>query len=332
MVRRIRWLGVTAACIALALGAAACGSGDGGGDAGSTTAGGDGGTTAIKVQETAGVPSAFVDFGIDKGFFEDQGLDVQLEAAQGGAATIPALMGGDVQIGGSGVVSLLIAVDRGLPLQAIAPGTGGPPADGRDWSALMVKPDSPIKDVKDLEGKTISVNVLNNVADLTVKEALAKQGVDVSTLRFIEVPLPETLAAVENGDVDAGFSIEPFVTQARAAGVRVISHPYVESHPDMQVGAYATTREYAAENPDVVRQFQAGVAATAAYIAAHDEEFREFLVKRGRMDPRAAREMALPVWFEELNVESMEQTAEMLHRHHVTDDVVPVSELLPAGG
>jgi NitT/TauT family transport system substrate-binding protein len=58
------------------------------------------------VQETAGVPSAFVAFGISKGFFRRHGLNVDLQTSQGGAATVPALVSGKIQVAGSNVVSL----------------------------------------------------------------------------------------------------------------------------------------------------------------------------------------------------------------------------------
>ncbi len=71
---------LAAAVAALALLAAGCG------DGGSAPTG-EGGTTRLKVQETAGVPSAFVAFGIEKGLFEKEKLDVELSPTQGGAAT-----------------------------------------------------------------------------------------------------------------------------------------------------------------------------------------------------------------------------------------------------
>ena len=98
---------------------AGCGSGGGG----SAAPSGEGGTTKLAVQETAGVPSAFVAFGIDKGFFEKQKLQIDLQPTQGGAATIPALVSGDIQVGGSNVVSLLLASSKDLPIRAIAAGT-----------------------------------------------------------------------------------------------------------------------------------------------------------------------------------------------------------------
>jgi ABC-type nitrate/sulfonate/bicarbonate transport system substrate-binding protein len=51
-----------------------------------------------------------------------------------------------------------------------------------------VKGSSDIQEPADLEGKTIAINTLNNISQLTVTAALDSEGVDTSTLHFVEVP------------------------------------------------------------------------------------------------------------------------------------------------
>ena len=108
------------------------------GDDGASSGGKSGGTTKLTVQETAGVPSTFVAFGIEKGMFTKQKLEIDLEPTQGGAATIPALISGDIQVGGSNVVSLLLASAKDLPIRAIAGGTSAQAAGEKDFGALLV--------------------------------------------------------------------------------------------------------------------------------------------------------------------------------------------------
>lgn len=314
------------AAVVLALAVAACGGGD------DAPAGDEAGPTRIAVQETAGVPSAFVAFGIEKGMFSDQQLEVDLQAAQGGAAAIPAIVSGDVQVAGSNVVSLLLAADRDLPIQAIAGGTSAQAEGEEDFGALLIRADGELSEPADLEGRTVAVNTLDNVAEVVVKASLEQEGVDVATLKLSEVPFPDMAAALEGGDVDAAFSIEPFVTQSVRDGAEVLNYSYVETEGDMQVGAYAVTTQYAQENADTVRRFQAAVTATADYVQASEDEFRTFLSERAEIAPDLAERIVLPQWTGEVNAASVQNTSELMQRYGLVEQVVPAEKLLEGAG
>jgi NitT/TauT family transport system substrate-binding protein len=309
-----------------ALAVAACGGGgDDGGGGGS--GGSSAGPTTLDVQETAGVPSAFVAFGMAKGFFAKQHLKIDLQTSQGGAATVPALVSGKIQVAGSNVVSLLIAASKGLPVEAIAPGTSAHGSGQKDFGALMVAKDSRIRDVRDLAGKAVAVNTLNNIAEVVVKASLQKSGVDPARVKLREIDFPEMGAALAKGDVDAAFLIEPFVTIAKRAGDRVIDYSYVTTEPKLQVGAYAVSRKFAQENPDAVKRYRAAVGATATYLMAHQSEFRTFLAKRAKTPAKLANAMELPTFTTTLNTASMQRTAGLVQRFGLVKDRVRVDDL-----
>src|SRR5688500_4120067 len=225
---------------ALALLLAGCGGDDEGG-----APAGEGGVTKLAVQETAGVPSAFVGFGIEKGFFDEQRLEIELQPTQGGAATIPALVNGDIQVGGSNVVSLLLASSKDLPIRAIAGGTSAQASGEKDFGALLAAKGKGISKPEDLEGKTVAVNTLNNIAEVVVQAALEKQGVDPVSVKGAGVALAELEPGVAEGSVLAAFSVEPFRTQGVQKGDEVLGYSYVATESDMQVGAYAVTNQFA---------------------------------------------------------------------------------------
>ena len=318
--------GAGMALVACTLGIAACGGDD------EKAGGGGSGSTKIAVQETAGVPSAFVAFGVEKGFFREQRLEVDLEATQGGAATIPALVSESIQVGGSNVVSLLLAAEKGLPLQAIAPGTSAAKAGEKDFGALLVAEGGDVEDAGDLEEKTVAVNTLDNIADVVVKRALEKEGVDVAKVKLTEVPFPEMAPALESGDVDAAFSIEPFVTPAVGKGAEVVSYSYVVTEPEMQVGAYAVTKQFAQESPEVVRGFQAAVGKTASYVTDNEAEFRTFLAEEAKIAPDLAKRIVLPRWSEKLDESSLDNTASLMQRYGLTERPVDAKQLVAGGG
>jgi NitT/TauT family transport system substrate-binding protein len=316
-----------------ALAVAACG---GGGSSSSGSSSGSGSdsddATTLNVQETAGVPSAFVAFGMSKGFFAKQGLKIDLQASQGGATAVPSLVSGKIQVAGSNVVSLLIAASKGLPIEAIAPGTSAHGSGQKDFGALMVPKGSPIRDVKDLAGKTVAVNTLNNIAEVVVKASLQKAGVDPAQVKLREIDFPEMGPALGKNDVDAAFLIEPFVTIARKAGDRIIDYSYVTTEPNLQVGAYAVSRQFAQKNPGAVKRYRAAVGQTATYLMAHQSEFRTFLAKRAETPVNLAKTMQLPTFTTKLNTASMQRTAALVQRFGLVKDAVQVGELTGGTG
>jgi len=279
------------------------------------------------VSETAGVPSNFVAFGVEKGFFRKQDLEIELQTAQGGAATVPALVSGKVQVGGSNVVSLLIAASKGLPIEAIAPGTSAHGAGEKDFGALMVRDDSPIREVQDLAGRTVAVNTLNNIAEVVVKASLEKAGVDPAKVKLSEVDFPEMGPALARGDVDAAFVIEPFVTADRD-GTRIVDYSYVTTEPKMQVGAYAVSKKFAQESPDTVKAYRDAVAETATYLMAHEDAFRTFMSERAKTPAKLAEGMELPTFTTQLNTASMQKTAKLVQRYGLVDEAVAVDDLV----
>jgi NitT/TauT family transport system substrate-binding protein len=317
------WPALLVATGAFAL--AACGGGASSGDSGS-------GPTTVKVQETAGVPSAFVAFGMQKGFFAQQGLKVSLQSSQGGAATLPALVSNKIQVAGSNVVSLLVAASKKLPIEAIAPGTSANAQGAKDFGALMVPKGSPVQSVADLQGKTVAVNTLHNIAEVVVKASLQKAGVDPDSVKLAEIDFPDMGPAIEKHQVDAAFLIEPFVTIARQGGARTIDYSYVTTEPNMQVGAYAVTKQFAQSNADTVRRYRTAVAATARYLQSHQDEFRTFLSKQAKTPPKLARSMVLPDFTTRLNDASLKRTAGLVQRYGLTDEPVDVGRLTAGAG
>jgi NitT/TauT family transport system substrate-binding protein len=298
--------------------AAAIAAGCGGGGSGGSSSGG--GPVKLTVQDTAGVPSSFLAFGVQKGFFKKQNLDVKVVPAQGGAAIIPAVLSGKVQIGGSNLVSALLATSKGLPIQVVAGGTSAPANSNRDFVGILVNGNGPIRTPKQLEGKTIAINTLNNVNDVTDKAALAKQGVDVTKLKFTEVELPDMEAALAAHRVDAITPIEPFLTSALRAGDRLIARPYVQTKPGLGVGSYLSSKKYIEQNPDVVRRFAAAVDETGAYVAKHPDELRSVLATAGKVPKPLATKMTLPQWKGTVDMATLQLYSSLMKRFGLVKD------------
>jgi NitT/TauT family transport system substrate-binding protein len=308
---------------ALVLVVATCLLGACGGD---DDSGESGGQARVRVQDTAGVPSAFLEYGVEQGFFRERELDVEVTPSQGGATVVPAVVSGDSDIAGSNLVSVLLAQGKDIPVKIVAPGTFVRGERSQDFSAILVAGDSDIRSPQDLEGKTLAVNTLKNVAEVAAKASLAKQGVDVSKIELAEVDFPDMNGAIAEGRVDAAFQIEPFVSLGVKEGHRVIDRPYVGTKPGLQIGCYFTSEQYLSENEDVVERFREGIADTAAAIAEDPAAFREFLPEASEIPPPAAQKAILPAWKADNDQASLELTADLMERYGLVDEKPETSD------
>jgi NitT/TauT family transport system substrate-binding protein len=315
------------AALALALastGLAACGDDDGDGGGG----GGAGETTTLKVGVIPIADVAPLYLGMKKGFFEAEKLKIEPQLAEGGAAITPAVLSGQFQIGFSNTISLLIAASKDLPVQIIAQGVLAGTDESKAWADLLVLKNGPIKDAKDLEGKTIAVNTLNNICEVTIKASLEKDGVDVDSLKFAEVPFPDMNAALEAGRVDAACVVEPFVSQGKAGKAKGIDPFYIRTAPDLTVATYFTSKQYAEENPEVVDRFVRAMNKSLEYAQGHPDEVRDVLLDYTQIPPEAAKAINLPVWRPDLNRPTIEQLSQLSLKYGLIESEPNLDELI----
>ena len=196
------------------------------------------------------------------------------------------------------------------------------------WADLLVLKDGPIKEPKDLEGKTIAVNTLKNICEVTIKASLEEEGVAVDTLKFAEVPFPDMNAALEAGRVDGACVVEPFVSQGKAGKARGIDPFYVRTAPDLTVATYFTSTQYAEENPDVVDGFVEAMNKSLTYAQSHPDEVRDVLLDYTEIPPEAAEQIKLPVWRTDLNEPTIELLAELSEKYGLIEEQPDLNELI----
>jgi NitT/TauT family transport system substrate-binding protein len=319
----------TLLAIAAALLVAACG-GSGDTESGDDESASEGETTTLTVGVIPIADVAPLYVGIDQGFFADEGLEIDPQLASGGAVIVPSVVSGDFQIGFSNTTSLLIAASEGLPLQIVAQGVlGGAEAkEGVAWDGVLVPKDSSIKELSDLEGKTVAVNTLNNVGPLTINTALDKAGVDYESVKYTEVEFPDMVGALGQGRVDAAWVVEPFLSQGVAEGDVPLLYPYEETAKNLTVATWFTTSDYADENPDVVDAFVRAINKSNEYAAQNPDAVRKALPEYTEIPPEAAEQITLPVWDSDLNLPTIETTAQLAEDYGYLDQPVAVDDVI----
>lgn len=263
------------------------------GSSGSSQTGGAAMTT-VKVGILPITSVAALMLGVKKGFFKEENLQVETAVAQSGAALVPAIVTGQYQFGFGNNLSLILASDKGLPVRIVRSANSADSDPTPSQEALVVTKKSGITSLKQLEGKTIAVNSLNNTPHISVLVTLEKAGVDTSTVKFVEVGFPDMPLAISKGRVDAADISEPFLAKALKSGAVDLAHPYREVEQDQHISSWFTTQTYIDKNKDVVGRFARAVDKSNAYARDHSDEIRAFVPTYLKIDPQLAKEMALP--------------------------------------
>jgi NitT/TauT family transport system substrate-binding protein len=309
----------------LVLLAAGCGDDGGGGGGGG---GGEQEAVTLKVGVIPIADVAPLYLGMDKGFFEDEGLTIEPKLAEGGAAIVPSVVSGDYQIGFSNTTSLIIAASKNLPVQIISQGVLGGTGPDDAWDGVIVPKGSDIKDIAGLEGKTVAVNTLNNVSQVVVNTALKEAGADYTKVKYVEVPFPDMNAALESGRVDAAFQVEPGYSGGLAAGSKNISNAYEEMAPNYTVATYFASKQYIAESRDVVDRFTRAMQKSLEYASAHDDEVRAIVGTYTEIPQAVLDKMNLPTWKSDLNRPTIEQTSAAAKEYGFIEEEPSLDDLI----
>jgi NitT/TauT family transport system substrate-binding protein len=226
-------------------------------------------------------------FAQQNGAFRKAGLDVQLTRASSGSAIAAAVLGGAVDIGKSGVASILSAHAKGVPLVFIAPAsvydTNSP--DG----ALVVAAASPFRTAKDMNGKIVAVPALNDLNTVATRAWIDRNGGDASTVKFVEIPAAAQAAALEGGRIDAAALVNPYLAgQLNGGKGRILGKFYDAIAESFMLSGWFTTREFIEKNRDAVVKFVRIVGTTGTYTNAHKSETVPLLATWSSLAPDEA--------------------------------------------
>lgn len=296
----------------------ACG---GDGDSGSS----GGGRTTVRVAALPVSDSAMLYLAQQRGLFEKEGLDVRVQQIQQSLQALPALSKGQIDmVASANYVTYFQAQDQGtLDIRIVAEAIRAAPR----MMDVLVPKDSDIKTLAGLAGKTLAVNVLNNVQSLTFNEILAKRGVGAPVYR--QIPFPQMGAALDKGQVDAVHAVEPFDSAIQdESGARVLvdgASPPVESIP---LSGYITTSAYAGRKPDALARFQRALKAAVKLADADPSLVRAVLPTYTKVTKEQAEKIDLPVYPATADPTQIARVAELMRKQKMVKRPIDPASLL----
>ncbi|MFE7439439.1 ABC transporter substrate-binding protein [Streptomyces chartreusis] len=225
----------------------------------------------------------------ERGYFQDEGLPVELVLNNGGATLqMPQVTSGQMDIGASSAADVMPVIAKGAPLQFIANAGSVLTADLKKSSNMLIYKDPAISSAKDLEGRKVAFNTVGGAQEALVRLAVEADGGDPDKVQFVQLPVQNIPKAINQGQVDAGQGLEPFLQEARQLKLReLLSIGNVL--PGAPEFAYWTSTSWAKEHPRELAAFQRAIARAAQAAADDPDLVRTALENYGKIDAKVAQ-------------------------------------------
>lgn len=264
---------LTAAAAAAALALAGCSSGTTGSDSGS------GDVTTLKVATIGLIADGALMLGIEKGFFEEEGIEIETSIVANPPAGLAAAQSGQVDVAYAPSIPVLNALSQSVPLKIVQAADGypdgaadSPDAEQLDDSGLYASAKSGITSVEELAGKTISVPARKAQLEVTITATLQDAGVDPATVNWVVLDFTSAEAAVVSGNVDAAGLVTPFTDQAAAAGATFLAAPGIQFFEEGAVGLWVAGASTVDGKSDAIAGFQRAIKKSNDYANTHPDE------------------------------------------------------------
>jgi NitT/TauT family transport system substrate-binding protein len=273
------------------------------------------GQVKVKLGYMKIVDNAAMFVAMEKGFFKAEGLELETVPMAGGAVIVQGVTSGDLQFGWTNVISLYQAHVEGFDFKLIAGGATNVKGTN-DTHALEVLKASPIVRAKDLEGKTIAVNTLNNIVHLMAMAWIDKNGANSSKVKFVEVPFPQMEAGLVGGKIDAASVHEPFATAAVEKGVaRVLANPWGEVVPKFLIASWFASEKWILKNKQMAEAFVRAINRGIDAIRADPAGSRSSMVKWAGLNPDLAGKISLPTFEKGISEKDVQATIDLTAKY-----------------
>lgn len=190
---------------------------------------------------------------IERGYFADEGLNVELTPFQSTNDAVVQLGAGNFEVAiAGGNAGVFNALEQGLKLTVVAPMHRESPPLATPLIISANRTDE-IQSAADLRGKRLGVNGNGTAIEYWLAQALAQGGVGIDEVTIEAVPFPAMGAALENGTLDGAVMSEPLVTINRDQGlIAVLSDDFLDGFTATYV---FMNQDWLAANEDVARRF-----------------------------------------------------------------------------
>src|SRR6202050_5049969 len=214
----------------------------------------------------------------DKKFLEQDlasdGIAVEWTQSLGSNKALELLNSKSIDFGSTAGAAALIGKANGNPIKAIYV------YSRPEWTALVVRKDSPITRVEDLRGKRVAVT-RGTDPHIFLLRALHEAGLTERDVEIVVLQHPEGRIALEKGDVDAWAGLDPLMAQTE---IQAGSRLFYRNVNFNSYGVLDVREEFARQYPVYVERVLAAYEKARLWILQNPEEFRKLFAVDAQLD------------------------------------------------
>ena len=203
------------------------------------------------------------------GFFEEEGIEIELSNGQGADAVMAAVLSGNMDVGFAGPEASIYVYNEGKEdyTQVFAQITR------RDGSFLIAREPADEFSWSDLRGKTVLPGRKGGVPYMTLEYVLRQNGLDPATDLTLDnsVQFSMMTAAFTGGTGDYVTAFEPTASMLQQEGKGYIVASVGEASGDIPYTAYFAKKSYIEDNADLVQRFTNAVYKGQQWVATHTD-------------------------------------------------------------
>ncbi len=203
----------------------------------------------------------------EKGYFQDQGIQIELVQVQNSYAPA-AIVGGKANIIIIGASRLYSLIEKGAPIKILAP------MSNSAWE-LFVRPDSGINTFKDIEGKTVSYGNTGGTKELLLRYILTKENVNITKINFIDIDSQYLhIALMKQKTIDATlFQGAGYLDVAKKLGAIVLPEWQEKNYKKYPTSMTITINtDFLNKNEENVRRFFKALIEANRFLKEHLDE------------------------------------------------------------
>jgi len=202
------------------------------------------------------------------------GISVEWTQSLGSNKALELLNSKSIDFGSTAGAAALIGKANGNPIKAIYV------YSRPEWTALVVRKDSPITKVEDLKGKKVAVT-RGTDPHIFLLRALHEAGLTEKDVEMVVLQHPDGRIALEKGDVDAWAGLDPMMAQTEIQSGSRLFYRNVNFN---SYGVLNVREEFAKQYPAYVERVLAGYEKARLWTLQNPEEFRKLFAGDARLD------------------------------------------------